>query len=82
MNIRNYYLSTKVGKFSMKISDTFHYAGIDFWKWLAVKSDIMHFKRRFVYPLTFIGGFIYGYVFVSYLYGKNIVENSFNMPSS
>ena len=82
MNIRNYYLSTKVGKFSMKISDTFHYAGIDFWKWLAAKSDIMHFKRRLVYPLTFLSGFIYGYVFVSYLYGKNIVENSFNMPSS
>lgn len=78
-NIRNYYLSTIVGKTSMRISDWNHFAWIDFLNWVERKFNLFHWKRRFVYPITLGAGFIYGYVFVSYLFGKNIVENEWNV---
>jgi len=74
LNIKKYYHQTRIGKLSIKTSDYSHHAGTRLANWITYKNRIFHWKRRFMYPLAFIGGWFYGYVFVSYLFGKNMYE--------
>ena len=65
LNIQAWYLTTRVGTLSARVSDRSHQLFGRFGEWLVNRTSNYAWKRRWLYPLTLLGGFCWGYIVVA-----------------
>ena len=48
---------------------------------LMYKTSLWYWKRRFLYPMTFLFGFLYSYHFLCNLFHANLYEKRYRLPT-
>ena len=64
INVKQYYVTTRIGQLSHYISDSSHALANRFGSWLALRLTYYHWKRRWLYPAVLFFGFVWGYAVV------------------